>query len=565
MKLTEIGSHYDVVICGGGFAGQLVTRQLLLEKPELSILIVEHQPRPLPMAAHKVGESSVEGASYWFRHVLKLKDYLDEHHLPKLGLRFFGQGASASLLDRPELGARDFLFTPSVQIDRGLIENDLRALNERAGAHLLEDHRIHAVELAAGENPHRCVVVDRDGGSRGVECRWAIDATGWRRLFARTLKLNEKSGHTGGACWWRIEGEHDVSDFPRESPSWWSKRVLHRRWLSTNHVMGKGYWVWLIPLSTGHTSVGIVVDQSLHDISFFKSFERAIEWLREHEPELAAYLHDKRPVDFLSMAQFAHKTKQLASIDRWACVGTSAAFTDPLYSFGSDLIALSAMSTVTMIDLDGRGRLTPEIVAIYDRFYRSFVDCATAIYEKQFAVFSSSRVAFTKIVWDGMLYFGFLARVLTHEVPRDPARLAAHQSTFDEIAALNARVQQVLREWAIAQDGRHLKAGFYSPPHALPSCRALALGPWAWTEQREMDFALLQRQLSGTLRSIADAIAALAREDGASIEWQAQSSDPDEVARIRSELEAFLAEPFDIDAAPAPGFNDPVRVRGLDL
>ena len=30
------------------------------------------------------------------------------------------------------------------------------------------------------------------------------------------------------------------------------------RKFSTNHLLGEGYWVWLIPLSTGPISIGVV-------------------------------------------------------------------------------------------------------------------------------------------------------------------------------------------------------------------------------------------------------------------------------------------------------------------
>ena len=59
------------------------------------------------------------------------------------------------------------------------------------------------------------------------------------------------------------------------------------RWLSTNHLMGKGYWVWLIPLGSGSTSIGIVADNDLHPFSRINRYERAIDWLREFEPQCA--------------------------------------------------------------------------------------------------------------------------------------------------------------------------------------------------------------------------------------------------------------------------------------
>ena len=53
-------SQYDVVILGGGLAGGCLARQLHLEAPSLRTLVVEKRTHPVPEAAFKVGESSVE-------------------------------------------------------------------------------------------------------------------------------------------------------------------------------------------------------------------------------------------------------------------------------------------------------------------------------------------------------------------------------------------------------------------------------------------------------------------------------------------------------------------------
>jgi hypothetical protein len=82
-------NEFDVVICGGGLAGLTLARQLKLELPEISVAVIDRLARPLPEAAFKVGESSIELSTYYFGQVLKLADYFKRCHLFKLGLRFF--------------------------------------------------------------------------------------------------------------------------------------------------------------------------------------------------------------------------------------------------------------------------------------------------------------------------------------------------------------------------------------------------------------------------------------------------------------------------------------------
>jgi choline dehydrogenase-like flavoprotein len=53
-------SEYDVVIRGGGLAGFCLARQLLRRQSDLSVLVIERTPHPMPAAAHKVGEALVE-------------------------------------------------------------------------------------------------------------------------------------------------------------------------------------------------------------------------------------------------------------------------------------------------------------------------------------------------------------------------------------------------------------------------------------------------------------------------------------------------------------------------
>ena len=50
-----------------------------------------------------------------------------------------------------------------------------------------------------------------------------------------------------------------------DDPAWQARVPIRERWHSTNHLMGRGYWFWLIPLGNGSTSLGIVADATIHD------------------------------------------------------------------------------------------------------------------------------------------------------------------------------------------------------------------------------------------------------------------------------------------------------------
>ena len=136
---------YDVVICGGGLAGLTLARQLKLQKPNISVVVLDKMARPLPEASFKVGESTVEVGAFYLANTLQLTDYFEEQHLVKLGLRYFFNNAAPNFQDRPELGLSEFHLPNSYQIDRGKLENDLRAFNEEKGVELRENCAVNEI------------------------------------------------------------------------------------------------------------------------------------------------------------------------------------------------------------------------------------------------------------------------------------------------------------------------------------------------------------------------------------------------------------------------------------
>ena len=82
-------SHYDTIILGGGLAGLTLSLQLKQRLPHLKILVLERRSHPVPEAAHKVGESTVEIGVHYLDKVLGLWAHLNQCQLRKFGFRFF--------------------------------------------------------------------------------------------------------------------------------------------------------------------------------------------------------------------------------------------------------------------------------------------------------------------------------------------------------------------------------------------------------------------------------------------------------------------------------------------
>ncbi len=161
MSLTT----YDVIITGGGLAGLCLARQLRQEHPDITVLVAEKKKHPVPEAAHKVGESSVEIGAHYFSKVLGIEEHLVERQLYKLGLRyFFTEGDNRDVTSRIELGPKAFPKVPSFQLDRGRLENFLLEENRKDGVDVLDGCKVTSIEF--GDPHHRVEIDDRRHGAR---------------------------------------------------------------------------------------------------------------------------------------------------------------------------------------------------------------------------------------------------------------------------------------------------------------------------------------------------------------------------------------------------------------
>ncbi|MCX6047815.1 MAG: tryptophan 7-halogenase [Chloroflexi bacterium] len=397
-RASQPRKQVDVAILGGGLAGLTLARQLRRAHADLNILVVDKYVHPVPEAAFKVGESTVELGSYYFREVLGLTEILETTQLFKAGLRYyFPSGDNSDITRRVELGGVVLPPIRSHQLDRGRFENTLWDENQKQQIECWDDCNVREIKLGDAEH---VITIRRHDQEEVVTARWVVDAAGRSSLLKRQLDLSESVDHNVNAVWFRIEGKIDIGTWSDDAE--WRGRVPDGlRWLGTNHLMDRGYWTWLIPLAGDVTSVGIVADGTIHPHQEMNRFDRALDWLRHHEPQCFVEVESRKHLlqDFKVLKHYAHGCRRVFSPQRWAITGEAGVFLDPFYSPGSDFISMSNM--------------------------------------------------IAKVVWDWACYWGVSALLFFHDNKLfDLAWAASMREQLQRFNALYVEMQQFFRQWS---------------------------------------------------------------------------------------------------------------------
>lgn len=368
-KSSGPDGEWDVIVVGGALTGSAMAIELLKRTPSLRVLIVEsgieHKRR--------VGESTVEVSSYFLARVLGFSGELNRNHISKQGLRFwFANDSVERFSDCSEVGPKFNVLFPGYQIDRARFDEAALDKAGSLGAVVLRPAKVKRVELNEGGTQR--LQVEQDGATRAFSCRWVVDASGARGLIARSrgwMRPNE--AHPIAALWsrWRGVTDWDDESLYAESPRW-ADSVYGVRNNATNHLLGKGWWAWWIPLQNGDVSIGVVYDQRIFELPAGASLgERLAAHLRGH-PMGERLLRGAEFIegDVTFKRNLAYVSERFAG-DGFVLAGDAAGFIDPFYSPGLDWLCYGVMAGAKLIgDSFESGAACPKAIETHNRQFR---------------------------------------------------------------------------------------------------------------------------------------------------------------------------------------------------
>ena len=440
-----IAEQYDVVIIGAGLAGLSLARQLLLTSDK-QILLVEKRAE-IPPKRQKVGEALSQVGGYYFSKVLDMEEHLLREHFMKYNLRFYWKSAGREndcFEDYSQAYLRTFSNIATYQLDRNKLEAEFLRLNSQ-NPQFTFCAPVTDLEVALSDDGPHALTFTCDGSHVATRAQWVVDTSGRGKFLARCLGLEQPNPIRHGASFLWVEGLVNIDKLTDRS----HKEIRLRKeraaighlpiWLATNHFMGEGFWLWVIPLQ-GKTSLGLVYDNTVFPRECVATPQKLIEWVCQEFPLFARDLPFRKILDHGSFKDFSYGCGQTIHPSRWALSGDAGRFTDPLYSPGSDFIGFhntlitDAILTTDVAELVGKCQL-------YELIMRSIYESLLPTYAVSYDALGDQEAFILKYTWELSVYFSFFVFPFINDLATHRLFALSYLGRFARLGTINTHLQ----------------------------------------------------------------------------------------------------------------------------
>ena len=284
VPLRTAAERYDVAILGGGLAGLTLAIQLKKQRPETRSSCSRSARARRRWPPSRSASRRFPSGAHYFAEVVGMRNHLeaaapDQGRTPLLHAGGGQQRHHQADRARPPRATRPRTTTRSIAAcSRTSWPRSARAL----GVDVLQGCRVQDVDFGSDQHTVKFTQAEAD---TSLQARWVVDAAGRASLLKRKLGLAKEVGHTINSAWIRLGGGLDLEQWGADNAEWMAEMPEPGfRQYSTNHLLGEGYWVWMIPLSSGPISIGVCADPRFHPFEEIDELDRMVGWLRRHEP-----------------------------------------------------------------------------------------------------------------------------------------------------------------------------------------------------------------------------------------------------------------------------------------
>jgi flavin-dependent dehydrogenase len=321
----------DVLVIGAGPAGTVAAS--IVNKAGYRVRIVEKMKFP----RFVIGESLLPRCMEALEEAGFLEAVKEKKFQEKGGAKFVKNGKTCDYQFADQF-TKGWEWT--WQVPRADFDKTLADTVEKMGVPIDYETTVTGIELKGSDSI--TTVVDKNGIKTEIKARFIIDGSGYGRVIPRLFNMDKPSNlpprkalftHT-------VDLRRELSDEPNRITI-----VVHQ------HAV----WVWIIPFSTGITSLGFVGDPSF----FAKNpgnTEQQLRALIAQEP----YLKERfRDVEFLFEPRVLESWS--STTDRFygegfVLTGNVTEFLDPVFSSGVTLATVSSQIAGKLVVEKLKGR-----------------------------------------------------------------------------------------------------------------------------------------------------------------------------------------------------------------
>lgn len=320
MKTEQV----DVLVIGAGPAGTVAAS--IINKAGYKVKIVEKVKFP----RFVIGESLLPRCMEALDEAGFLNAVRECGFQEKYGAKFVKNGkiCDYKFSDQFTKG-----WTHTWQVTRADFDKKLADTVESMGVPVNYETAVTDIEFNGSES--LTTVEDANGNKSQIKARFIVDGSGYGRVIPRLFNLDKPSNLPPRKALFThvVDKNRTMDDEPNRITI-----IVHK----------KGVWIWVIPFSSGNTSVGFVGDPGFFDATQGAP-EEQLRALLATEPYLAQRMKNVEMVFEPRVLQSWSTTTDKFYGDGFVLTGNVTEFLDPVFSSGVTLATVSSQTAAKLV------------------------------------------------------------------------------------------------------------------------------------------------------------------------------------------------------------------------